>query len=411
VSEIIYRLFISFYRLGIGIASLRTKKAKEWINGRKDWESHLRRSITSLDRIIWLHCSSAGEFEQGKPIIESLKQRFSNYKIVVSFFSPSGFSVSKNYTAADVVCYLPLDTPHNARMFLDIVHPQLVVFVKYDFWYYHLKEVHQRKIPLLLVSAVFRQDQTFFKWHGGFYKKMLHFFDWIFVQNDLSLSLLKNVGIDEASVSGDTRFDRVQEIANRFCDIPSVQEFIGEKKCLVAGSTWGDDEKYLSTIKHADFKIIIAPHEINKAHIEQIQQLFPQSVLYSQLSKNNQSNVLIIDNVGMLSRLYNYATIAYIGGGFTNDGVHNVLEAAVYGKPVIYGNNYQKYSEAVQLVECGGAFSFSNAAELQTIVDNLLKDNVLLQATENAAKNYVAQNVGATEKIINYIQENRLLTN
>ncbi|MER3463972.1 MAG: 3-deoxy-D-manno-octulosonic acid transferase [Chitinophagaceae bacterium] len=409
---IFYKLFIFFYRLGIAIASLRNKKAKTWIAERVHWESRLTKKITASDKTIWMHCSSAGEFEQGKPIIESLKRQFSDYKIVVSFFSPSGFSVAKNYAEADVTCYLPLDTAANAKKFVQITHPQLVIFVKYDFWYYHLKEVAKQKIPLLLVSAAFRKEQAFFKWYGGFYRKMLGFFNWIFVQNTVSLSLLNNNGIIHCSISGDTRFDRVQEIANCFTEIPRIKSFIGDKECIVAGSTWGDDEKFLSTLQTEDLKIIIAPHEINAEHVHQIQVLFPKAVLYSELSKaKKETNVLIIDNVGMLSRLYNYATITYIGGGFTKDGVHNVLEAAVYGKPVIFGNNYQKYLEAIQLVEYGGALTFSNEEDLKSILTKLLSNDVLLENTGNAAKQYVAQNTGATGKIISYIQEKRLLTN
>jgi len=393
----------------VHIAALWNKKAKEWISGRENLFVSLEQKINAADKIIWMHCSSAGEFEQGKPVIEKLKSIYPQHKILVSFFSPSGYNVAKSYKHADVITYLPLDKRQNAKRFIEVVHPDLVIFVKYEFWYHHLSAAAFKHIPLLLISAVFRKDQTFFKWYGGFYKQMLFLFRHIFVQDESSLQLLKQHDINHCSIGGDTRFDRVKEIAEKFTDIPLINDFAGGEKLIVAGSTWPDDEQLLS--HHGSAKLIIAPHEINEPHLAQIEKMFSNSIRYSQWqNREGNEKVLIIDNVGMLSRLYKYATVTYIGGGFTKDGIHNILEAAVYGKPVIFGPNYKKYREAKELIATGGAFSVANADQLKIKLDDLLNDIARLQKASAEAQNYVLQNTGATEKIIQFIQENRLLT-
>jgi 3-deoxy-D-manno-octulosonic-acid transferase len=415
---LLYNLFIRLYFIGISLASTWNKKAAAWINGRKFLFEDLEKAIGNEDKIIWLHCSSAGEFEQGKPLIESLKKRHPAYKILVSFFSPSGFAVAQNYIYADYFTYLPLDTKKNAERFVKLVKPELVIFVKYEFWYHHLSTVAFHHIPLLLVSAVFRKEQVFFKRYGDFFRQILLFFRYIFVQDEASLQLLKENGIEHSSISGDTRFDRVKMIANDFAAIPFIEKSLLGKKCIVAGSTWKEDEEILKKVwealKHSDLKLIIVPHEIHKTHIDEIVNIFPEAVYYSSFAKNvsdwASADVIIINKVGLLSRLYQYATITYVGGGFTKDGIHNILEAAVWGKPVVFGPNYKKYREASGLIQAGGGFSIRTAEDLKKLTDDLLSDKDHLQAAGNKARNYVEENTGAAEKILRAIQENRLLT-
>ena len=406
---LLYNLTVQLYFIAVRIAALWNKKAKEWIGGRKNLFASLEQKITAADKIIWMHCSSAGEFEQGKPVIEKLKSIYPQHKILVSFFSPSGYNTATNYKYADIITYLPLDTRKNAKRFVEILHPDIVIFVKYEFWYHHLSAAAFKHIPLLLISAVFRENQTFFKWYGKFYKQMLFLFRRIFVQDESSLQLLKQYGVNHCSIGGDTRFDRVKEIAGKFTDIPFINDFADGEKLIVAGSTWPGDEQLVS--QHRSTKLIIAPHEISEPHLLQIEKIFGNSIRYSQWQhKKGNEKVLIIDNVGMLSRLYKYAAVAYIGGGFTKDGIHNILEAAAYGKPMIFGPNYKKYREARELIATGGAFSVENADQLKITIGNLLNDPAQFQKASTQAQNYVMQNTGATKKIVQLIQENRLLT-
>ena len=435
---LIYNFIIRVYVLSIRIASVWNSKAKDWIDGRTGWQENLRKKIAPGDKIIWFHCASAGEFEQGKPIIEELKKNYPLYKILVSFFSPSGYHAAKNYQSADAITYLPADTRKNAKRFIEIVRPELVVFVKYEYWYHHLSAVAFHHIPLIMASAIFRKDQLFFKWYGRFYSRMLFLFRQLFVQDESSMTLLKSHNIDHCQVSGDTRFDRVKKIADRFDEVPLLREFVADAQVIVAGSTWKEDEAILAAyVKHSPAKVIIAPHEINKDHILHLQKLFPESILYSSLiqlltqneitptsiwsSINAQeekdirkklagAKTLIIDTMGLLSKIYRYATVTYVGGGFKR-GIHNTLEAVVYGKPVLFGLQYQKFKEAKDLIRVGAAFSVGNAEDLKTKMDHLLNDPDYLSQTGKAATDYVEKNTGATGKILNYIQENRLLTN
>jgi 3-deoxy-D-manno-octulosonic-acid transferase len=414
---ILYNFFIRCYQFAVSIAAFWNPKARQWINGRKKLFNELEKQIEPSHEIIWMHCASAGEFEQGKPVIELLKNRYPNKKVLVSFFSPSGHAAGIKYDKADLVCYLPLDTKKNATHFLAIVKPQLVVFIKYEYWYHHLKTARENNIPLLLLSAIFREEQIFFKSFGVFHRKILQLYTKIFVQDDVSESLLRTINIS-CIVSGDTRFDRVIAIANRFknnnnADMELIKIFALGSKALVAGSTWPEDEKIMAGILKAfpTLKLIIAPHEIGEDRIKSLEILFPNSIRYSRLKeKMEEGNVLIIDNVGLLSQIYQYATITYIGGGFNKSGIHNTLEAAVWGKPVIFGPNYKKFKEAKELIETGASFSISNANELIDLAGILLSDNTKLNNSGNAAKNYVMKKQGATEKIANYIQEKRLLT-
>lgn len=412
--KLFYNIFIALYRTIIAIFALGNKKARAWIEGRKNLFAELDQKLAPSDRIIWMHCASAGELEQGKPVLEQLKTQYPQYKLLVTFFSPSGYEVGKKYKAADLIAYLPLDTKANAVRFLDLVRPELAIFVKYEYWYHHLKTAAERHIPLLLVSAIFRKNQPFFKSYGDFYRSILGFYNRIFVQDSESQQLLESINISNCIVSGDTRFDRVAAIAANFSELALIKRFVQDDRILVAGSTWPDDEQLLADFYHSytgKLKLIIAPHEINKAHIDHLFSLFPNAIAYSQLEQSfKEASVLIIDNVGMLSRLYRYATLTYIGGGFNKSGIHNTLEAAVWGKPVLFGPNYQKFKEARDLVDRKAGFSISNAEELKRIATELLRDEVLLQQSSTIARSYVEENRGATQKIMDYIQANRLLT-
>jgi 3-deoxy-D-manno-octulosonic-acid transferase len=411
---LLYNSFILFFQIGIRIAGIWNAKAKDWLRGRKNiWEK--LQALPKDASIIWVHASSAGEFEQAKPLIENLKKTYPAYKILITFFSPSGYKISGNYNAADFKFYLPVDTASNAKRFIELVNPRLVVFVKYDFWFHYLYTLHSKRMPLLLISAVFREDQAFFKWYGKFYKKMLHFFLQIFVQDESSLTLLQKKGIHNCHLSGDTRFDRVAAIASQSMEIPFIKEFISESKVIVAGSTWpGDEELLKKLILSSQIKLLIAPHEIDVDNIERIKKEFKGAVLYSALRNTEEysnATVLIIDNVGMLSRLYYYATITYVGGGFTKDGIHNILEAAVHARPVLFGPNYKKYREAAELKEQGGGFSINTADDLKNITEMLLTNHEYYEQTCKRSIDYINSKRGATNKIMNYIQENRLLTN
>jgi 3-deoxy-D-manno-octulosonic-acid transferase len=411
-----YNIFLLLFRLGISITSLWDNKARLRKKGTKNIFDHILSEISTYNAdIIWIHCASLGEFEQGRPVLERLKAEFPNSNFLITFFSPSGYEVRKDYEGAAWIFYLPMDSPPNAKEFLDIINPLLVVFIKYDYWYYYLTECKKRNIPLLMVSAVFRKTQPFFKWYGGLYRKMLSCFTHLFVQDEESKKLLTTIGIENCTVSGDTRFDRVVQIAENFEPIPVIERFIGNSKCIVAGSTWKEDEELLASVFYkinADLKLIIAPHEIAREHLDDLKKLF-QSTRFSELTGNKEQladRVLIIDNIGMLSRLYKYGDINYVGGGFTRDGIHNVLEAAVYGKPVIFGSNYKKYKEAIELVTSGGAKSITNKDELTQAVASLLTNEDEYRKRSEKAKQYVFSNTGATEKILHYVQENRLLT-
>jgi 3-deoxy-D-manno-octulosonic-acid transferase len=410
------------FRAGTHVVSLFNSKAKKWITGRKGLFEKLQQSIPSGEKIIWMHCASLGEFEQGRPLLEKMKKEYAGYKFLLTFFSPSGFEAQKNYTGADWIFYLPLDGPRNAKKFLEIVHPSLVIFVKYEFWYYFLKKIKYRNIPLLLISALFRKDMSFFKWYGKLQRKMLSRFDHLFVQTPESKKLVDEIGLSTiCSVSGDTRFDRVIEIASVAASIPAIEKFIGNSKVVMAGSTWPEDEEVLqkafAAINDSSLKLIIAPHEINEKHLSSIKQLFPNSILFSELPPSHSPlpTCLIIDNIGMLSRLYQYAYITYIGGGLRTMGVHNVLEAAVYNKPVLFGSFYHKYTEAIGLVQSGGGLPFNdekrNGMMLRELIEALLINEEEYNYRSDAAGIFVQTNKGATQKIIQFIQEKRLLTN
>lgn len=412
VAVLLYHIFLRLYGAGVSIVSLFNPKAKLWKQGRKNIFNQLTEKINGTGPVIWMHCASLGEFEQGRPVLESLRKNYPNHKILLTFFSPSGYEIRKNYNGVDWVFYLPLDTPKNVKHFLEIVNPVLAIFVKYEYWYNYLRQLHKGKIPVILISAIFRKDKIFFKWHGGLHRKMLGFFNHIFVQDEESKQLISAiVPATQITIAGDTRFDRVAEIAAGFEPIEAIEKFTDGKKVIVAGSTWPDDEKNLSAAFEKlkeKFVLVIAPHEINDSHINFLQNLFPGSTLFSKLAETQNAQkgkVLIINNIGMLSKLYYYSHISYIGGGFNKSGIHNTLEAAVYGKPVIFGPNYQKFSEAVNLVEKRGGFSYKTSDELIAVIETLLEnENQLAQSGYHSGK-FVKESTGATNIILDYIKQ------
>jgi len=409
---IFYNLLIFLYVQLIRIVALKSKKAQLWVSGRKKWPSQLAHLMNkSQSTTIWVHCASLGEFEQGRPIIESIKKQYPSSFIVLTFFSPSGYEVRKNYPLADVVCYLPADTPKQATQFINIVQPDIVVIIKYEFWLNLLKILRERQIPTLLVAAIFRKNQIFFTWYGKLWRNALQGFTHIFVQNQESADLLASINLKNFSIGGDTRFDRVVEIAQQFKAIAPIHQFCNAEKVLVAGSTWPADETLLAQLAliNPTWKFIIAPHEIDAPHLTQLEKTFQNLCRFSNLEQLSttdlhQKQVLIIDNIGMLSSLYHYATICYIGGGF-GKGIHNTLEAAVYGKPVLFGPKYQKFEEAKALIQHGGAFSVSDASSLQSTFSTLAENAILLKVTGSISSAFVYSNAGATKLIMDYIKQ------
>lgn len=413
---IFYNLLIFLYTLMIRIVAIQSKKASQWVSGRTDWQKKLTAQMAKRQsKTIWIHCASLGEFEQGRPIIESIKKQYTSSFIVLTFFSPSGFEVRKNYPLADVVCYLPADTPKQATQFINIVQPDIVIFIKYEFWLNLLKILRQKQIPTLLVAAIFRKNQPFFTWYGKLWRNALQGFTHIFVQNQASADLLATIQLKNYSIGGDTRFDRVVEIAQQFKTIALIDQFCNDEKVLVAGSTWPADETLLAQLAliNPTWKFIIAPHEIDTPHLTQLEKTFQHHCRFSNINALStrdlkQKQILIIDNIGMLSSLYHYATICYIGGGF-GKGIHNTLEAAVYGKPVLFGPKYQKFEEAKALIQHGGAFSVTDASSLQSTFSTLAENEIMLTVTGSISSAFVYSNAGATKLIMYYIKQTGVL--
>ena len=403
LSKILYNLGIGLYYRVAGILSIFNPKAKLWYEGRKQ-------EIKKIEgKSIWFHCASLGEFEQARPLLEKLKKDYPKFKIVLTFYSPSGFEIRKNYSEADFVYYLPLDTAKNSKQFIEKINPEMVFFIKYEFWYHFLFQLHEKKISTYLVSGIFREKQIFFKPYGVFFKKMLSYFNHLFVQDLDSVALLKTIGISNASQANDTRFDRVLAIKNQSQDFENIQNFVNGEKCIVLGSSWLEDEKLFAQLENIkDFKLIIAPHNINEKRISEVQNLFKDNVLYSDLnSENAKAKYLIIDNMGMLSSIYKYGQIAYIGGGF-GVSIHNILEAAVYGIPVVFGPAHHKMKEAQDLINCGGGFEVNNFDTLKQTFDKLQKATFLTESSQKAG-HYVSSNIGGTEKVIDFLKkENKL---
>ena len=402
---LLYRFGLSIFYILMKFASLWHPKAKLWVSGRQNWEKELRKKVGKIESSVWFHFASLGEFEQGRPVLEALKKAEPETNIIISFFSPSGYEIHKNYPLALAVCYLPLDTTNNATTFIEIIKPKYAVFTKYEYWFYFFRTLHQKHIPLYLISGIFRKNQAFFKCYGGFYRQMLSFITYFFVQNEESKTLLNSLGITQVSVNGDTRFDRVAENAKNKKELKEIEAFCGSSKVLVAGSTWPADEELLNTIieSYPNWKFISAPHEIAEANLQRLEeQLLGKTIRYSNLEvhKLTLPQVLIIDNIGLLSSLYAYGTIAYIGGGF-GKGIHNTLEAAAFGLPVIFGPNYQKFQEAKDLIELKAGFSISNQVELNDCF-KLLQSDTHKEAGKQA-KAYVDEHTGATAQILEKI--------
>ena len=363
-----------------------------------------------------MHSASLGEFEQGRPVLQQIIQDRPGARLLITFFSPSGYEIAKKQAQYDGIFYLPMDSALRANKFLNIVKPSLVLWVKYEYWHYYLQEIKKRNIPLLMVSGIYRADQIFFRWYGGFYRNMLHCFTHFFLQNEASATVLSQViHPNKITVTGDTRCDRVIQIASNFTEVPGIAAFCGQSPVIVAGSTWEDDEAEWTHFvkKHPQVKFIIAPHEIDAENLHDVKKEFsPGSIFYSEWIKdvhNNDSNAeeathcLIIDNIGLLSRLYRYADITYVGGGFGDDGLHNILEAAVYGKPVLFGPHFSKHFEAQELIDSSGAISIEHAVELEETVKRLFNNAQELKERGDAAKKYIYSNAGAAKKIANYI--------
>ena len=403
----LYNLAIGIYDLIVHIMAPFSRKPRKMMKGHWVVYELLRQQIEKDARYIWFHAASLGEFEQGRPLIEKIRAKYPDYKILLTFFSPSGYEVRKNYRGADVVCYLPFDKPRNVKKFLDISNPVMAFFIKYEFWKNYLDELNKRRIPVYSVSSIFRKDQIFFKWYGGTYRNVLKNFDYLFVQNEASRRFLSKIGINKVTVVGDTRFDRVLQIREEAKELPLVEKFKGDSFTLVAGSSWGPDEdlflEYFNT--HPEMKLIIAPHVIDENHlVEIISKLKRPYVRYTRADERNvqKADCLIIDCFGLLSSIYRYGEVAYIGGGF-GVGIHNTLEAAVYGIPVVFGPKYQKFMEAKQLIEAQGAFSISNNEELGSLFDRFLTDEHFHRETGSNAGFYVTNNAGATDKVLSMI--------
>ncbi len=405
----LYDLGIQLYRFLIGLAAFKNKKAAAWISGRKNNLSHIKNQVQPSTNRIWFHFASLGEFEQGRPVLEEIKLGYPNTSVVITFFSPSGYEIRKDYKLADNVFYLPLDTRKNAKEFVRILKPSIAVFTKYEYWYHYFEELNNKGIPLFIVSGLFRKEQAFFKWYGGLHRTMLHMVSHFFVQNEISKTLLSSLGLVNVIVTGDTRFDRVVKNSQQVSQIQEVDAFCNGNKIFIAGSTWTADEVLLLPLikNNPDWKFIIAPHEVDLEHIRQVKNLFPNSVKFSDLKTVGSEQVLIIDNIGMLSSLYQYGDIAYIGGGF-GVGIHNTQEAAAFSLPVIFGPNYHKFQEAKDLIQLEAAFSVATSEELSKTMNYLRNDDVRLKSG-TAAKDYIQNKAGATGIIIKYFEENGFL--
>ncbi len=406
-----YGLMILSYRVGIGIASIVNRKAKLWISGRRNWIERLETDMGfGSGRVIWVHAASLGEFEQGRPVIDLIRGQYPQKRILLTFFSPSGYEVRKNYPGVDMVHYLPLDTGKNAKRFLDIINPELAIFIKYEFWFNHLFELNERGVPTLLVSGRLHSKQGFFRSWGGFFKKGLKTFNHFFLQDQASAKLLSDIGFSNHSVNGDTRYDRVKVMQSEDKRFPEIEEFCGNDEVIVLGSSWLYDEllmqKYISGDRPGSFKLILAPHDIDEKRMSEFQRgcEFPSIRLSKWSEKTGNEKVLLIDSVGKLSYIYRYASVAMIGGGF-GAGIHNTLEAAVWSCPIVFGPRYEMFNEAVYLLENGAAFSVESQMELDIILDRMLfGDDIIRSQAGKMAGRICESGQGASEVVVNYVK-------
>ncbi len=409
----LYNLIIFLASLLVPFLALFMPKLALFVDGRKDVFEKLKKNITDSDKTIWFHAASLGEYEQGVPVIEKIKEFFPNHKIVISFFSPSGYEIRKKNNLADVTVYLPLDTKSNAIHFINSVHPEMVFFIKYEFWPNYLKELKNQNIPTYLISGIFRENQLFFKWYGGFYRKALQSFDYFFVQNESSKGLINKIGFNNVKISGDTRFDRVAAILNQNNELDFIDSFKNNQPTIVVGSSWPKDETLLvNFINNAsdDIKFVIAPHNIKANQIQELKNSISKKVvLFSEKEGKNvsNSNVFIIDTIGILTKIYSYADIAYVGGGFGNPGVHNILEPATFGVPIVIGPNFSHFAEATALVNMEGCLSISNQSELDDAFNLLLSNEAIRFEKGHICSTFVQMNKGATTVIMNQINKNQ----
>ena len=405
----LYNLLVSFALQLLKIVALFNPKIKLFVSGRKTVFATLASKINPSDKTIWFHAASLGEYEQGLPVIEKIKEKFPNHKIILTFFSPSGFEVRKKNTIADVTIYLPLDTQSNAKKFIALAHPEMAFFIKYEYWPNYLNELRKGSIKTYLISGIFRKNQLFFKWYGGFYRNALETFDHFFVQNGQSKELLKQLGKSNVTVSGDTRFDRVAAILEKDNTLDFIAQFKNQTLTVVAGSSWPKDEHllvdFINTTRHR-VKFILAPHNIKAEQIQQLKNsISKKTVLYSEMKDKNLADfeVFIIDTIGILTKIYSYADIAYVGGGFGNPGVHNILEPATFGVPIIIGANYSHFAEATALVNMGGCLSISNQNELNETFENLIQNEDIRHEKGHICSTFVQMNKNATGTILKYI--------
>lgn len=405
-----YHIIMYLIQFGIMIASLFNEKVRKMWRGEREAVKVLKAKVDPTAQYVWFHAASLGEFEQGRPLMEQLRKDHPEYKILLTFYSPSGYEVRKNYAGADIICYMPVDTVTNARRFLRAVRPVMAFFIKYEFWYNHLHILKHRGVPTYSVSSIFRPDQVFFKWYGREYGHVLKCFTHFYVQNEESRQLLAKIGITNSTVTGDTRFDRVLQIKDAAKELPLVEAFVGkqssdaQQKVFVAGSSWLPDEqifmKYFN--EHTDWKLIVAPHVIGEDHLKQIAALTDRKMVrYTQATQENvvDADILIVDCFGLLSSIYHYADIAYVGGGF-GVGIHNVLEAAVWNIPVIFGPNNKRFQEAQELMAAGGGFEITDDASFRQLMDCMDSDSSQLHSASKAAGNYVASGAGATRRVL-----------
>lgn len=407
----LYNLFVVFASQALKLVAVFSPKIKLFVEGRKAVFPTLEQKIKPSDKTIWFHAASLGEYEQGLPVIEKIKEKYPSHKIVVTFFSPSGYEVRKNNTVADVTVYLPLDTKKNAKEFLTLVHPELVFFIKYEYWLNYLIELKDLNTPTYLISGIFRENQMFFKWYGGFYRKALDTFTYFFVQNENSKKLLQRLGKANVAVSGDTRFDRVAAILEKDNSLDFISRFKNNTLTLVAGSSWPKDESLLVDFINSNkynVKFIIAPHNIKAEQIQELKSsITKKTVLFSEKNDKNLADydVFIINTIGILTKIYSYADIAYVGGGFGNPGIHNILEPATYGIPIVIGPNYTNFAEATALVNIDGCVSVSNKKELEATLTSLILIEVEREEKGHICETFVQMNKGATDIIMNTISK------
>lgn len=409
--QALYTLFIQMYGFAVSIAAHFNPKAKLWISGRKNWKIKMKQAISSDAKVIWMHCSSLGEFEQGRPVMEKIKKEFPNHKLALSFFSPSGYEIRKDYQGADYIFYLPLDTPKNAKQLIKILHPEVLILVKYEYWYNLLKRLQKKDIPVIVISAVIKEDNLFFRPFGSWFRKRIAAIEHFFVQDNDSKNLLESIGIEKVTVSGDTRFDRVKEIREANARVEFIEKFKGNSKLIVAGSTWSDDEeilvKFINKKLPDDWKLIFAPHNIKEKDILSLSQVIQKPTAIYTKSDQNQienSQILILDTIGMLTKIYAYSDVSYVGGGFTKTGVHNTLEPAVFGVPIIFGPNYENYFEAVDLIQNQGAQRFKDHYDFDEKMLALIESAAERKSRGRAAADYILQKPNSTITIFNFLK-------